>query len=293
MIKDTFNPMRILEALKSNYWTSILFNNRGEVGAEGDGGGADFEATAIPADKYVDNPNISKYKTIGDLIKGHSEASKLIGAKGVIVPGDNAEPAEVDKFYNTLGRPEKPEGYKFDKLEKLHPELQITPEVEAGFNKFVHKYGLSQKQAAGIRAEYFNALSQSLTKRDEVATKAKHEAETTLRTEWGADYDTKLKRVQTIIDKFGGNGARQAFGELGNNPAVLKVLATIADKFSEDTFTLGGTHTESSIAEAQKKILAIQTNKEHMYHKPGIGHDEAVKEMLELHKIAYPEATQV
>lgn len=243
----------------------------------------EFDATPIP-ETYKDSP-VGKYKTFGELAKGYSEAQKLIGAKGVIVPSDNADPKEVDKFYNTLGRPEKPEGYKFEALKDLHSELQITPEVEAGFSKFAHKHGFTQKQAAAIRSEYYGSLSQALAKRDEATEKARTEAETALRSEWGANFDTKLKRTIALIDKFGGNGARQAFGELGNNPQVLKVLATIADKFSEDTFTLGNTQTEGSASEAKRKINAILNDKNHMFHKTGIGHDDAVKEMLELHKI--------
>ena len=277
--------------MKMDTLSSIMEYLRPMYVTEGTGGvddTPDFEATAIPADKYADNPNISKYATIGDLIKGHGEAVKLVGAKGVILPGENAEQAEVDKFYNTLGRPEKSEGYKYEPLKDLHADLKITPEVEANFSKFAHKHGLSQKQAAGIRGEYFGMLSQGLTKKDEADQKSKHEAETALRNEWGAEYNTNLKRTQNLIDKLGGEGAKEAFGDLGNNPVVLKTLATIASKFSEDSFTLGTTHAESTASEAQRKINEIQSNPEHMYHKTGPGHAEAMAEMKRLFEIVHP-----
>ena len=285
MSRIPFTPRGILEALKSNWWTSMLFNERGEVGA--DDAPPEFEALEIPG-TYADNPNIAKYKTVGELIKGHGEAVKLVGAKGVIVPGENAPKEEIDKFHNTLGRPEKADGYKFENLKDMHAELKITPEVETNFRNFAHKHGLTQKQAAGIRQEYFGMLSQSLTKKDEATATAKHEAETALRTEWGADYPNKLKKTQSLIDKFGGEEARTAFGDLGNNPIVLKTLATIAEKFSEDSFTLGSTHTESTVSEAQRKINEILSNKEHMFHKTGPGHKEAVEEMLRLNEIITP-----
>ncbi len=283
---DTFDPKRILKALKSNFWTSIFFNQRG--GAEEDAAAAHttFEATAIP-ESFKDTP-VGKYKTFGEIVKGYGEAQKLIGAKGVIMPGENADQTEIDKFQITMGRPEKSDGYKYEPLKDLHADLKITPEVEANFSKFAHKHGLSQKQAAGIRGEYFGMLSQGLTKKDEVDQKAKHETEAALRTEWGAEYNTKLKRTQSLIDKFGGEGAIEAFGDLGNNPAVLKILASIADKFSEDSFTLGSTHTESTISEAQRKINEILANKEHMYHKTGPGHKEAMAEMTRLNEIVHP-----
>jgi len=274
MFLDTLNPLGYLRPMN--------------IVEDGGGGGeTEFESMAIP-ETYKDQP-IGKYKTVGELAKGYSEAQKLIGAKGVILPGENAEAEEVDKFYKALGRPDNPDGYKFDELKDLHPKLQITPEMEAGFRAFTHKHGLTQKQAAGIRQEYFSSLSQALTKSDEATERGRQEAETKLRGEWGADYETKVKRTQNMIDKFGGNGARDAFGDLGNNPTVLRVLAAIADKFSEDNFTLGGTRTEGSAADAKRKINEILSNPDHMFHKTGPGHDEAVKDMLELNKIAYPE----
>lgn len=245
-----------------------------------------FESTEIP-ETFKDSP-VGKYKTVGELAKGYTEAQKLIGAKGVILPGEKATPEEVEKFYNSLGRPEKADGYKLSPLEKLHPELKITPESEAGFKALVHKHGLTAKQADGLYKEYFGMISQSLTKRDEQSMASKHEAEKALRTDWGADYDKNLSAAKRLIDKFGGEGGREAFGELGNNPKALKTIANIAKQFSEDGFIKGNEIKSSEVADAQKQLNAILFNKEHPYWKVGPGHDEAVKEYLRLQEIITP-----
>lgn len=249
--------------------------------------GNDFESMAIP-ETFKDSP-IGKYSTVGELAKGYTEAQKLIGAKGVIVPGEKATPEEVEKFYNTLGRPEKPDGYKLSPVEKIHPEIKITPEVEAGFKALVHKHGLTAKQADGLYREYFGMISNSLTKRDEGMMAAKHEAEKELRTNWGPDYDKNLNSAKRLIEKYGGPQAREAFGELGNNPQVLKTIANIAKKFSEDGFIKGDTVTNSERTEAQKKITDIMLNKQHPYWVAGAGHAEAVEEMKRLQQIVHPE----
>ena len=241
---------------------------------------------AIP-ENYKDSP-IGKYKTVGELSKGYENAQKLIGAKGVIVPGENATPEDIEKFYNTLGRPEKPEGYKFQPLDNLHPELKMTPEVEAGFNQFVHKHGLTQKQADGVRSEYFNALNTSLVKRDETTNAKRHEAETKLRNEWGADYDNNLKQAKAMLGKYGGEEMNAYANEAaGNDPRLIRFLANIGKKFSEDKF-VSGDKFNNHIGGAQKKINEILLNKEHPYHKKGIGHDEAVQEMYRLYEITTP-----
>ena len=248
--------------------------------------GVDFENTAIP-ETFKDSP-VGKYKTVGELAKGYTEAQKLIGAKGVILPGEKATPEEVEKFYNTLGRPEKPDGYKLSPLEKLHPELKITPESEAGFKALVHKHGLTAKQADGLYKEYFGMISQSLTKRDEGMLASKHEAEKALRTDWGANYDKNLAGAKRLIDKFGGEGGREGFGDIGNNPKVLKTLANIAKQFSEDGFIKGNDVKSSEVADAQKQLTAILLNKDHPYWKAGAGHAEAVAEYARLQAIVTP-----
>ena len=253
----------------------------------------DFETLAIP-ETFKDSP-VGKYKTVGELAKGYTEATKLIGAKGVILPSEKATPEEYDKFYNTLGRPEKPDGYKLSPLENLHPELKVTPETEAGFKSLMHKHGISAKQADGLYKEYFGMISQSLTKRDEGMMTSKHQAETALRQEWGAEYGNNLAKSQKLIEKFGGPDAREAFGELGNNPVVLKVLAKIAKNFSEDGFVKGNEVKSSEISDAKSKITAMMLDANSPYNKTGVGHEEAIVEMRRLHEIAYPnerEATQ-
>lgn len=249
--------------------------------------GNDFDATPIP-ETYKDSP-VAKYKTVGELAKGYTEAQKLIGAKGVILPSEKATPEEVDRFYNTLGRPEKADGYKLSPLENLHPELKMTPETESAFKALVHKHGLTAKQADGLYKEYFGMISGSLTKRDESLNASKHEAEKELRMSWGPEYDKNLNSAKRLIEKFGGANARESFGDLGNNPQVLKTIANIAKKFSEDGFVKGDAVTNSEITDAQRKITDIMLNKAHPYWVAGAGHNEAVQEMKRLQTIVHPE----
>ena len=258
---------------------------------EGDGGGdpPDFEATEIPADKYADNPNISKYKTVGDLIKGHGEAIKLVGNRGMATPSEKAKPEEWDKYYNSLGRPEKPDGYKFSPIENLHSGIKITPEMETAFSGIVHKHGLSSKQAEGMRKDYYEGISNALTKRDEKTSSDKHEAEKALRTEWGGEYDNNLNKAKRLIDKFGGADGREAFGELGNNPQVLKVIANISKKFSEDGFVRGNQETNTEQKDAKQKLDGIMMDKDHPYWNKVAGHDLAVEEVKRLQTILNPE----
>lgn len=247
---------------------------------------SDFESMAIP-ETYKESA-VGKYATVGELVKGYDNAQKLIGAKGVILPTDKSTPEEVEKFYNTLGRPEKPEGYKFSPIEKLHKAIQITPEDDKAFKTLMHKHGIPQKQADALRRDYFSMASQLLDKKDKESISAREQAETALRGEWGADYDAKLQKTQRLIDKFGGEEGRADFGELGNNPKALKILAAIADKFSEDGFVPGNKQGSSEVQEASKKLKDIMDDKKHPFWNTGVGHDDAVAEVRRLNEIITP-----
>jgi hypothetical protein len=247
-----------------------------------------FETTAIP-ENYKASA-VGKYSNVGELIKGYENAQKLIGAKGVIVPGEKATPEEWDKYYNALGRPSKPEEYKFSPVDNLHPELKMSPETELGFKALMHKHGISAKQADGLYREYFGLISQSLTKRDEQMLSQKQDAERKLRSEWLGDFDGNLAKIKGLIAKHGGKA--EDFGDLGNNPAVLRVLANIAKKFSEDTFVRGG-NTPSESEDAKRKLSDIMINREHPYWKQGPGHDDAVKEVNRLHELCFPNEREV
>jgi hypothetical protein len=248
------------------------------------GGGSDFESMAIP-ETYKDTP-VGKYKTIGEVVKGYGEAQKLIGAKGVIVPSEKATPEEVEKFYNSLGRPEKPDGYKLSPMSGLHPEVDMSPETEAGFKAFMHKHGIPQREADGIRKDYYTMMSQSLVKRDQEMLTKKHSAETALRQEWGAEYGTRLSQASQLVEKFGGEGAREAFGDLGNNPIVLKTLGNLAKHFNEDTFVKGNPVVAGG--ENALKLKNIMLDKKHPYWVEGVGHDEAVAEVMRLQESLTP-----
>ena len=258
----------------------------GDPPAGGGGGGLpDFESLPIP-ENFKDSA-VGKYQNIGELIKGYDNAQKLIGAKGVILPTEKSTPEEVEKFYNTLGRPEKADGYKFSPIENLHPNIKITPEDEGVFRTIMHKAGIPQKQADSLRKEYFGLASQMLSKQDEAITSGRKTAETALRQEWGADYDANLQKTQRLIDKFGGKDGRTAFGELGNNPHVLKTLATIAKQLSEDSF-IPGSKGQSNQMEAAAKLKSIMDDKKHPYWVQGPGHDDALKEVMRLQDLITP-----
>ena len=248
----------------------------------------EFESTTLP-ETYKESA-VGKYKTVGEVIKGYNEAQKLIGAKGVIVPGDNAKPEDIDKFYNALGRPEKADGYKLDQIDNVHEKIRGNTDIEKNFRAMAHKLGLTQKQASAMYKDYVGGVSQGLTKSDADERAATEKASADLHQEWGADYDTNIARITKNIGKFGPDGAVEHYGKegYGRDPIVLKTLANMTKNFAEDSFVKGDNLVPAGVSDAQKKLKDIMDDKAHPYWVSGKGHDEAVIEVRRLQEIITP-----
>jgi hypothetical protein len=234
------------------------------------------------------DPNIAKYKSIDELAKGHLEVVKLVGKKGVIVPGPNASEEEKAKFYEAVGRPKTADDYKLEYPKEMHPKITVSPESEAAFKQVGHKLGLTNEQINGLNGWYMSTVSQGLTKQDE-ATKASFEAaQTQLRTEWGPEFNANVTLAKRVIEKYGGKEAAQSFGDLGNNVAVLRFLANVGKKMSEASFKTGefneliGTAQEAKqkLDDLNARILKMDSNDP--------AYPKLIAERTKLYELAYP-----
>ena len=86
-------------------------------------------------------------ESFGKLAKIAVSAESLIG-KSVQIPDDKAKPEDLDKFFNKLGRPEKPEGYEFKLPEGIPEGMPYDAEFAKAFKAVAHKAGATAKQAA-------------------------------------------------------------------------------------------------------------------------------------------------
>lgn len=289
----------------------------GDGGAGGDGGdGGDGDQGAgkgtwidtlpenvrsgIP-EEYTKDPNVTKFKNIPDFLKSHISLGKMVGAKGVIVPKDDAKPEEVEKFYNALGRPEKPEGYKIDVPKDLHKSIVITPESISGYQMLAHKHGLSQKQADGLNKDWLTIQNKIAVENERAEIEAAQTAETKLRTEWGSKFEAKRDMIAKAMLRAGGQEALDAMGGvegLGNNIPVMRAWGNLIGLLSEDSINTlkvenggsgDGQHGNETPEQAIEKIRAMNSDPKHPFmDEKHPDHDKAIEERKRLYKIAYP-----
>lgn len=233
----------------------------------------------------------TKYKTADDFFKGVDWMNQTIGKKNVVqgieLPGEDAKPEDWDAFYNSLGRPEKPDGYELPELKDI-PEGFVLPEDKQFWANMAHKHGLTKKQAAGLFSEfmqdmserYKSALEGSASAMVEAAKKRMQESADVLKGEWGDDFGANLNLAKRAAEHLGILDSLDQSGA-GNDPAVLKLAAELGKMLGEDNMRRGdpsgGGMTKE---EALAKITAIKASPEYNSFNPAFGEKRSEVERL-------------
>lgn len=207
----------------------------------------------LRADKVFDGtPNVS------EMAKMLGNVQRMIGKKGIIMPGEGAAPSEMDAFYKALGRPDKPDGYKIDKPADLPDEY--WDETYAGQAKeLFHKIGLTPKQAAALSDFNNSRLVEGTKFLAAEEARAVEEATIALKAEWGEAYDERLHVANKLIADNVPDGPKKdaILKRIGNDPHVAEFLANVGMKFEEHRLIAGGDDGRSGAmtpAQAQLRI---------------------------------------
>jgi hypothetical protein len=167
-----------------------------------------------------------------DAVKSHRELQKLFGAdrhgRTIVVPKDDATPAEMADFYTKLGRPETVDGYK----------LPVPDGADPAFSKqaagWFHDLGVSGKTGAAL-VQKFNEHAASVAaaqaEAEQTALQAEHEA---LAKDWGSEAPMRKELAKRAGEKLGLdetaiNALEKAVGFAG----VFKALAKVGDLLRE------------------------------------------------------------
>lgn len=262
------------------------------------------------SEEYQDS--VKDFKDINGLVKSYQSAQSMLGSS-IRIPGEDAseearnefynrlkevpgvtrlpnmdDPASVNQFYNSLGRPENKDGYKLD-----FPEgVDLDADALNNFKELAHSIGLTNAQANKL-AEFEAARYQSY---EQNLMESRQGAEKVLKEQWGNDYDNRLAGAKEVInmykDKYPDAINDLVNGPAGNNPAFLAMLSELYGSLKES----GAVEVKQSInyglssAEALAKINEIYENSAHAYHNDkDPNHKQAVEKMAKLFNAAYPE----
>ena len=239
------------------------------------------------SEEYRKDPNIEKFTEIDALAKSYINATKMIGQDKLAVPTNNSTEEAWNEVYDKLGRPESAEKYSLDAKSKV---VSLDENAVKQFAETSHKLGLNNKQAQGL-LEFYKQNIEGTVQQAKIDTEtAQAQAEQELRSEWGREFDTKVKQAGSlakanikpeILDMTLSNGTR-----LGDHPEIIKGFAKIASMMAEDKIVSTESESVQSNQSIQDEIDTIINDRASPYwNKSHPNHDKQVQQVYTLREM--------
>lgn len=240
-------------------------------------------------DELKADETLKNFKGVPDLAKSYVEARKMMGDR-VKLPGENATPEEVEKFYAKLGRPGKPDEYQIPRPENLPEGITWDDSRVEWFKGLAHRLNLTQKQASELVTSY----SEAEYNRAHEGFKAIGKEMDALKEQWGDAFDGRIELgLRGIEHALKGGQDFENFKQimdqtgLGNHPVMLKLAYAIGQVYKADGYIVddgaGGVLQANG---AKSKIDAINSDLKHPYWDANHpNHKQAVEEMTKLFRV--------
>ena len=258
--------------------------------------------TATETSRFIDSisedirnePSLQNIQNVDQLAKSYVHAQRMVGADKIPLPNKHATEDDWSQFYSRLGRPDSPDGY----------ELRYTPPSEGyeatnlpGFQEAAYQAGLNTDQAQQLLSWYNGLESAALETASAQTEIHRTSSEQDLRQDWGLAYDEKLAQANGVFKKFFGSDMAEIPLEdgslLGNNPQFIRALNNLASNFSEDSITADQTSSGAMTPqEAKSEIAKLQMPGTAYWDKLNPNHQQAVEDVANLYKMAYPDSTE-
>ncbi|MDR0774835.1 MAG: hypothetical protein LBE72_06030 [Rickettsia sp.] len=205
--------------------------------------------------------SLGKFKDVSSLAQSYLEAEKSLNQR-VAVPKDDSSDEEWHKFYSRMGLPEDKRYTAKRQGEKLLNSL----------------YGFSQD----LQKQQKNAIEQT-----------RHSHIGWLKNTYGEGFDSKMTVMQAALSKFGTKELAELIEDSNYSPALVDLLVRVGETLKSDSLVTGKElPTINSREAALSEIEKLDSDPEFMVKlrtKNHTGHDQAVKRMQQLYKIAYDE----
>jgi len=241
------------------------------------------------------------WKNIDEVSKAYHDLEKVVGAKGVIVPGEKAGDDEWGKFYDGLGRPKTGDEYKIPLPGDDYTQTEQDKAYEKAMRPAFHKAGLTQRQIdiiAGAHNGAFAEVRKSVEAAQADAVKAGEAEIETLKAQWGPKANANIalaqQAAQSIIPKDSDLWARVE-KHIGAG-AMVDLMYRVGTQFSESGGALkagGGAGAaltkEQAQAEIDKFNQEISLDPKHPYRDASNpAHAASHERMFRLMQIVHP-----
>lgn len=234
------------------------------------------------SDEIRNEKSLENISDIESLAKGYVHAQRLVGADKIPVPNKFATEEDWNKVYEKLGRPKSADEYKFN----LPEDKTVDEAALKTFAEQAHKLGLLPGQADGVVKFYNDMIGAELAEANTIAEAARNKATTELKTEWGQAFDQKIAAANQVVASVFPQGFMSMNMEdgtkLGDNPAVIKAFAMLAERMGEDKIVQSDGPMMQTPKQIDKEINNLTAPGSAYWDKNHPNHQTAVEEVLAL-----------
>ena len=233
-------------------------------------------------EKYKEEKALSNFVSMDDFVKSYLSAQRLVGANKVAIPNKMATDEDWEEVYSKLGRPAKPEDYKYS-----FSEEEINQDQLKSFNETAHRIGLLPKQAERIIKFYNEMNTQAEVDNQKVFEVKQTEAMADLKKEFGPTYTKRLDQakklaVETLGNDMLNNTILKDGSRLGDSVEVIKAFSMLADKLSEDEIIKGEGTGYQTASEIEKEISELTEDGSPYWNKTHPNHAKTVDRVFKL-----------
>lgn len=179
-----------------------------------------------------------KWESQAAVVKSYSELEKKLGS-AISIPGKDASDEDKATFWNRLGRPKEPTGYKLVRPEGLEADDGVVVR-EKSFAEMAHASGQTQTQV-NANLEWFYAETAAIEEARVLAENAAMEkSQATLDQEWGDDKEANIEFARRANKVFGGEEYFKWLEDtkvgniaLTNHPMLVRVFANVGRNMDE------------------------------------------------------------
>ena len=198
------------------------------------------------------NESFVPYKTVGDFAKAHLDtAAKLKDAEGKLgnsIPklGENATQEEREKFFNSLGRPESPDGYELEGGDREREDALKSWKAD------FHELGFTSAQAKGLKGKFDARLNAMADEYKANNAKQVSDAAAKLKTELGDKYDASVELASRLWKRATNVDLDAAFDKENsvNRYTIIRYILDTAAKTGEDSSMRGSGQRQTNIPPA-------------------------------------------
>ena len=227
--------------------------------ADNPGGGTQHNQATAAADSAESWKNgvpeelrdkLATFKTVGDLAKSYVEARNIAFKP---VPEMNQE--ELGKFFKRVGRPDKPDEYELSTV-ILPDGVQRAADADTDLKAFAFQNGFTKAQLTALHKWSMQRAADSIlaARKREAERVASQEGE--LRAAWDSGYEENGSRVNSLVQRFGGDKVVAYMNSgPGKDPVLRQFLYEVSKKMSDEVFVGGSVAPMSRVAGGKPTVV--------------------------------------